>query len=128
MPVALIVDDNHFFLRMERILLERAGFHVADAQDGEEGYAVFRDHAPRLDIVITDLMMPKLPGDELCRRIKRERPELPVVLLTGIGAERGKAHTDFDAVVFKPLEPGFIELLRSLIADAKRRREISSAG
>ena len=45
MPVALIVDDNHFFLRMETLLLECDGLKVT-AEDGEEGYTVFRDHMP----------------------------------------------------------------------------------
>ena len=53
-------------------------FEVVTAEDGEEGYTVFRDHMPRIDIVITDLMMPKLSGTELWKRIKKERPEVPV--------------------------------------------------
>ena len=88
MPVALIVDDNPFFLRVETLLLKRHGFEVATANDGEKGYAVFRDHMPRIDIVITDLLMPKLSGTELCKKIKKERPEVPVALVTAAeGAE-----------------------------------------
>ena len=58
-------------------------FEVVTAEDGEEGYAVFHDHMSRIDIVITDLMLPKLSGTELCKRIKKERPEVPVVLSHG---------------------------------------------
>ena len=75
MPVALIVDDNPFFLRVETLILERHGFEVLTAEDGEEGYAVFHDHMPRIDIVITDLLMPNLSGSELCKRIKNQRPD-----------------------------------------------------
>lgn len=127
MPVALIVDDNHFFLRMERILLERAGFRVTAAEDGEEALQIFHDHSARFDIIVTDLMMPKLPGDELCRRIKKQRPEVPVVLVTGVGAE-SVVHDEFDAAVYKPLEPGFVELLKGLVADAKTKRRDRSSG
>ena len=50
----------------------RHGFEVVTAEDGEKGYAVFHDHMLRIDIVITDLMMPKLSGTELCKRIKKD--------------------------------------------------------
>ncbi len=124
--VALIVDDNQFFLRMERLLLQRHGFEVATAEDGEEGYAVFQDHASRIDIVVTDLMMPKLSGTELCRRIKKKMPEMPVVLVTGIESERTRLHPEFDLVVYKPLEADFVNMLKNLVADSKRKR--ASAG
>ena len=119
MPVALIVDDNHFFLRMETLLLECQGFEVVTAEDGDEGYTVFRDHMSRIDIVITDLMMPKLSSTELCKRIKKARPEVPVVLLTGAESARNNLHLDFDLVLSKPLEAEFVEMVKGLIYDSK---------
>ena len=119
MAVALIVEDNHLFLRMEILLLEQHGFEVATAEDGEEGYAVFRDHMSRLDIVITDLMMPNLSGAELCKKIKKERPDLPVVLVTGMEDAQNNSHPDFDLVLCKPLEPGFVDMVKGLIYDTK---------
>lgn len=128
MPVVLIVDDNHFFLKMERLLFERHGFQVTTAEDGEEGYAVFQAHAARLDVVITDLMMPKLSGTDLCKRIKRVRRSLPVVLVTGVSGERGKVHPEFDLVLYKPLDPNFVDLVKGLIDDSKRKHGLTSAG
>ena len=119
MPVALIVDDNRFFLRMETLLLECQGFEVATAEDGAEGYTVFCDHMSRIDIVITDLMMPKLSGTELCKRIKKERPEVPVVLLTGDESPRNDLHPEFDLVLHKPLDFDFGEMVKGLIYDSK---------
>ena len=104
---------------METLLLERHGFEVVTAEDGEEGYTVFCDHMPRIDIVITDLMMPKLSGTELWKRIKKERPEVPVVLLTGDDRARNDLHPDFDLVLHKPLEPDFVEMVKGLIYDSK---------
>ena len=103
-------------------MLERIGFQVVTAEDGAEGYAVFRDHRSRIDIVITDLMMPKLSGTELCKRIKEDAPEIPVILVTGIESERGKLHPDFDLVVHKPLEPDFTDLIKRLTRDAGKKR------
>ncbi len=119
MPVALIVDDNHFFLRTEALLLERQGFEVVTAEDGEKGYAVFCVHLPRVDIVITDLMLPKLSGAALCNRIKKERPEVPVVLVTGAEDGRNRLHADFDLVLHKPLEADFVDRIKDLICDSK---------
>jgi len=104
---------------METLLLERHGFEVVTAEDGEEGYTVFRDHMARIDIVITDLMMPKLSGTELWKRIKKERPEVPVVLVTGDDRARNDLHPDFDLVLHKPLEPAFVEMVKRLIYESK---------
>ena len=65
--------------------------------------------------MITDLMMPKLSGSELCKRIKKERPDVPVVLITGIEGARDNVHPDFDLVISKPLEPDFMEKVTGLI-------------
>ena len=89
------------------------------AEDGERGYVVFCDHMSCIDIVITDLMMPKLSGTELWKRIKKERPELPVVLLTGDESPRNDLHPDFDLVLHKPLEPDFVEMVKRLIYESK---------
>ena len=115
MPVALVVDDNYFCLRVATLLLERHGFEVVTAEDGEEGYAVFHVDMSRIDIVITDLMMPKLSGTELCKSIKRERPDVPVVLVTGGDGAGNDAHPAFDLVLHKPLDAGFVEMVKGLI-------------
>ena len=119
MPVALIIDDSHFVLTMETLLLERHGFEVATAEDGERGYMVFREHMSCIDIVITDLMMPKFSGTELCKRIKQQRPEVPVVLLTGDESQRNDLHPDFDLVLHKPLDLAFVEMVKRLVYDSK---------
>ena len=104
---------------MATLLLERHGFEVVTAEDGEEGYAVFHVHMSRIDIVLTDLMMPKLSGTELSKSIKKERPDVPVVLVTGGESARNNLHPDFDLVLPKPLEPDFIEMVKGLIYHSK---------
>ena len=74
---------------------------------------VFREHMPCIDIVITDLMMPKFSGTELWKRIKQPRPEVPVALLTG-DDQRNDLHPDFDLVLHKPLDPDFVEMVKRL--------------
>lgn len=123
MPTVLVVDDNHFFLRMERILLERAGFQVFSAEDGAQGYDIFQRLGSRVDLVVTDQMMPKMGGDQLCTKIKAENPGIPVVLVSGVSTE---SRAGFDATVHKPLETGFIELVKNLIAESKQRPRYAS--
>lgn len=64
-------------------------------------------------------MLPKLSGTELCKRIKKERPEVPVVLVTASDGARYNLHPDFDLVLHKPLECDFVERVAGLIYDAK---------
>ena len=89
-PRVLIVDDDPWILRMVSTLLEKRGYTIATASDGEEG--LMRADQMRPDLVITDVMMPKLDGWSLVRAL-RSRPELalvPVVFLTALGGEEDR--------------------------------------
>jgi CheY-like chemotaxis protein len=86
-PRVLIVDDDPWILRMVSTLLEKRGYAISTAGDGEEG--LMRADQLRPDLIITDVMMPKLDGWALVRAL-RSRPELalvPVIFLTALGGE-----------------------------------------
>jgi len=86
-PLILIVEDEEAIATLLRYNLEREGFKVAVARDGEEGLAALAEHRP--DLAIVDWMLPYVSGLELCRQIRR-RPEthgLPVIMLTARGEE-----------------------------------------
>ncbi len=89
-PRVLIVDDDPWILRMVSTLLEKRGYAIATASDGEEG--LMRADQMRPDLIITDVMMPKLDGWSLVRAL-RSRPELalvPVIFLTALGGEEDR--------------------------------------
>jgi CheY-like chemotaxis protein len=89
-PRVLIVDDDPWILRMVSTLLEKRGYAIATAGDGEEG--LMRADQLRPDLIITDVMMPKLDGWSLVRAL-RSRPELalvPVIFLTALGGEEDR--------------------------------------
>jgi DNA-binding response OmpR family regulator len=89
-PRVLIVDDDPWILRMVSTLLEKRGYQIATASDGEEG--LMRADALKPDLIITDVMMPKLDGWALVRAL-RSRPELalvPVIFLTALGGEEDR--------------------------------------
>jgi CheY-like chemotaxis protein len=86
----LIVDDDPWILRMVSTLLEKRGYAISTASDGEEG--LMRADQLRPDLIITDVMMPKLDGWALVRAL-RSRPELalvPVIFLTALGGEEDR--------------------------------------
>ncbi len=76
----LIVDDNEGVRHLVARWLERAGFAVREAGDGEEAVEMIRREVP--DIVLADIRMPKLDGIELARIVKAEHPKVKIVLMT----------------------------------------------
>src|SRR5947209_8232719 len=107
MPRILVVDDEPEIVDLLRSYLQRDGFDVDQAADGEAALAVFGRLQP--DLVILDLMLPKLNGREVCRRI-RETARTPIIMLTArdeesdklIGLELGA--DDYTAKPFSPRE------------------------
>jgi len=76
----LVVDDSPTQLSMMKAPFEENGFHVITATDGEEAVAMVEAEHP--DLVVLDVIMPKLNGFQACRKIKAMRQNLPVILLT----------------------------------------------
>jgi two-component system alkaline phosphatase synthesis response regulator PhoP len=84
--VLIIEDEPHIVLSLE-YLLERDGFETATAADGERGLAMVRELRP--DVVLLDLMLPRLDGYQVCQAIKSD-PELapiPIIVLSAKGQE-----------------------------------------
>jgi class 3 adenylate cyclase len=83
-PRVLIADDNTANLRILRMRLTADGYDVVTAADGEEALAVTRDSGP--DLILLDIMMPKVDGMEVCRRLKKEHGSsfTPIILVTAM--------------------------------------------
>jgi CheY-like chemotaxis protein len=79
----LIVDDDGPIAGMMRKMLERLGYRVTACLGSLEALDIFTRHPDRFDLVITDLIMPKMTGVELAERILGIRPEKPIILCTG---------------------------------------------
>lgn len=87
MSLILIVDDERLLVKGLKRSLEENGFTVEAAYDGEEALKVLQEK--RIDLVILDIMLPKLDGLEVCRRI-RNRWDIPVIMLTARGEDTDK--------------------------------------
>jgi len=79
----LVIDDERPTLSMFRLMLDAYGFEVFTAENGEEGIALFREHA--MPIVLTDIKMPGMDGLEVLARIKELSPGTEVIIITGHG-------------------------------------------
>jgi CheY-like chemotaxis protein len=78
----LVVDDEAAIREIERLTLEAGGYQVTEASSGTEAIELLSHGAP-LDLLIADLEMPELTGDEMVRRIRAARPDLKVLYVTG---------------------------------------------
>ena len=78
----LVVDDEGPIRQIERRALESRGYSVTEASGGVEAVALLAKGTP-LDLLIADLDMPELTGDEMVRRIRATRPDLKVLYVTG---------------------------------------------
>jgi DNA-binding response OmpR family regulator len=81
-PQILIVDDNRQNLEIFQTRLAAQGYEILTASDGEEALAVAREKRP--DLILLDIMMPKLNGIEVCRRLKSDSslPFMPIIMVT----------------------------------------------
>jgi PAS domain S-box-containing protein len=79
----LVVDDEDIVRRMAGATLERYGYTILLAADGREAIDVFRDAASRVTLVLLDLTMPRMSGEETLRQLKEIRDDIPVVLSSG---------------------------------------------
>lgn len=80
-PLVLVVDDEEPIRQMERRILESGGYRVIEAPGGVEGVGMLND-GKALDLLIADLDMPELGGEEMVRRIRAARPDLKVLYVT----------------------------------------------
>jgi PAS domain S-box-containing protein len=111
----LAVDDEQWVLDVAREFLERAGYRVISACGGREALARLREHVDEIDAVVLDVAMPDVDGAAAFEEVRRMRPDLPIVLVSGYNQEiagRRIATAKAAGFVRKPYEPE--ELLRQL--------------
>jgi CheY-like chemotaxis protein len=79
----LVVEDEDELQEGLRDMLMYIGYDVLQARDGEEGWSVYKENEGRIDIVLLDIMLPRLDGAEVLRRIRKRNRRVPVLVLTG---------------------------------------------
>jgi len=122
-PLVLIVEDEAPLVTLLRYNLEKAGFRVVEAVDGDEALLAVSEEVP--DLILLDWMLPAVSGIEVCRRLRR-RPEtrvVPIIMLTARGEETDRIRgldSGADDYVTKPFSPE--ELVARVRAVLRRTR------
>ena len=124
MHTILIADDEPAILQLNRLYLSKEGYTVHAARDGQEALDLARRIKP--DLIVLDLMMPRVDGWEVCRQLRKDATTPPIIMLTAkdedvdkvVGLEMGA-----DDYVTKPFNPR--ELLARIKAILRRSGEIA---
>lgn len=114
----LLVDDEPLYLRLLKVNLEAEGYEIISARNGEEALELISQEIP--DLIIMDVMMPKLDGIATCNRI-RQFSNVPIILLTALGEEQDRVNglnIGADDYVVKPFSA--TELLARVRAVLRR--------
>jgi two-component system phosphate regulon response regulator PhoB len=122
-PSVLVAEDESALVTLLRYNLEREGYRVLEARDGEEALLVSSEEKP--DVVLLDWMLPQLSGIEVCRRLRnrQETRNVPIIMLTARGEETDRVRgldTGADDYITKPFS--MTELLARLRAVMRRIR------
>lgn len=86
--VILIIEDDISILRGLKDNLTFEGYSVLSSADGQEGLQIALEK--HVDLLLLDIMLPGINGYEICRRLKKEKPELPIIMITARGSEMDK--------------------------------------
>ncbi len=122
----LLVDDEPVIIEVGQMMLEMLGYKVTACDASASALALFQKDPKAIDLVISDVTMPKLTGDRLAAEMLRVRPDLPIILCTGFSDKVGSqaaAELGVQAIVMKPLIHKDLALLvRSVLDEARAGR------
>lgn len=123
-PAILIIEDDPFLAEIYATKFDEEGFRVTFAKDGAEGWKMLSEKKEKPDLLILDLILPKLDGFEILKRIIKDKSlkEMPVVLLTNLGQdeeiERGLRDHVAAYMVKAHFTPGeIVHKIREILAE-----------
>ena len=102
--LVLVVDDNGYVRACVKATLESEGFRTLEAEDGELGLELVRKFGSDIDLVVSDIKMPKLDGIQLANLVRAEFPKIPIILVSGYvdAALENQPGVEFIAKPFLP--------------------------
>lgn len=103
----LVVEDEPALRELAAAILDETGYHVLQAGDGHEAIAVAEAHPGRIDLLLTDVVMPLVSGPELARRLRQLRPGTPILYMTGYTDSRlvNRGFDPLSQIIHKPFDP-----------------------
>lgn len=122
----LLIDDEKPILSMVTQMLKRFGYHVSPYDKSADALSCFESSPYEFDIVITDLTMPDITGDEIVSRIKSIRKDIPVILCTGFSEKMVDTEINGpkpDKVLMKPSgKDEILNIVRMLLDESKQSK------
>lgn len=104
----LVVDDEARMRKLIKDFLTQKGFNILEAEDGEKALKVYNENKNRINLILLDVMMPKLDGWSVLRQIRQENSKLPIVMLTARSEEQDELfgfELGVDEYITKPFSP-----------------------
>ncbi|GER65972.1 DNA-binding response regulator [Weizmannia acidilactici] len=121
----LVVDDEPSIVTLLKFNLEQAGFEVLTAYDGKEGYGMALKE--KLDFIILDLMLPGMDGMDVCKQLRQEKVNTPILMLTAKSDELDKIlglELGADDYITKPFSPReVVARVKAILRRAKTEEE-----
>ena len=119
----LFVDDEQSIADMGWMMLSRLGYHVIAKTDPEQALEVFRERSDQFDLLVTDMTMPRMNGDQLVKEALRIRPDMPIILCTGYSDKMSRdraRNMGIRKYIEKPFNKTFFaEAVRTVLDQAK---------
>jgi DNA-binding response OmpR family regulator len=122
----LIVDDDYELVEGLRLVLERQGFRVIRASNGQEGKAAIYNQQP--DLVILDMMMPRMGGYPVLEHFKGKPDAPPIIMITANEGSRHKAYAEYLGVVDYIRKPFAMERLLETVNRVLKSETATDAG
>ncbi|MFZ6017667.1 MAG: response regulator [Nitrospirota bacterium] len=125
----LIAEDDDTLRTLCTTTLNRLGYNVLSARDGEEALEIYRNEAKKIDLIISDMVMPKKSGIKLFNELKAINPDIKFILVTGYGFDKEIEHIpeEMKAVITKPYEIHKVAHLIREILDREGSRQLRIA-
>ena len=128
----LVVDDEPRMRKLIKDFLTQKDYDVMEAQDGENAIEIYKENIDKIDLILLDVMMPKLDGWSVLRLIRQENKKIPIIMLTARSEEQDELfgfELGVDEYISKPFSPKILvarveALLRRTIKEDEQIAEI----
>ena len=121
----LLVEDEEGIRTMTRNYLQSAGYKVLEAENGAAAVRISREHPGTIDLLLTDILMPEMRGDELAKVVRRNRPDILVMFISGNISERKDQHAP---LLEKPFSfPDLGRKVREILDDSETKQQKRTA-
>jgi CheY-like chemotaxis protein len=113
----LLVDDEVGIIIVEKLMLERLGYHVTTRTSSIEALECFRICPDKYNLVITDMAMPNMSGDKLSAELIKIRPDIPILLCTGFSEKFSEEHAVSSGIKGFLLKPVLMKDLSQKVSE-----------